>query len=235
VSIFASPPRTAWTRGISSTLCISLPDLTNLLLVATLRFMYRSPAGPPFIPPSPFPLSLIVDPLSTPAGILIFIVSFVLTLVVPWHDLHFFSGTFPSPLHVSHVRDVVICPRIVFLTSRTSPVPWQFVQFMMLLSASWPFPSHVLQTSGFVISSSFSHPNTASSNVIVIDASMSFPLLAGFLRLALCPPLAPPPKKFSNMSANPDDPPPENPEKSNPPPPPGNPPCPPALPNVSYC
>lgn len=209
----------------------------NLLLGLTRRFMYKSPWLPPRYPPSPFPLSLMTDPLSTPAGIFTFMRSLTRDLVVPWHEVQRFSGTFPSPSHSLQIREVLICPKIVFLTARISPDPLQVGHVLMLLSGSAPDPLQCLQISGFVISNSFSAPKTASSNVIATDASMSLPRLGPDDRLPdeARPPPPPPPKKLSNMSANPPVSPPK-PLKSKPPPPPGNPPpAPPVEPKVSYC
>ena len=121
---------------------------------------------PPFIPPSPLPVSLIVEPLSTPAGIRTFTRSFTRVLVVPWQTEQYFSGTLPSPLQLSQTLEVATCPNIVFLTDLTSPVPLQVAQETIDDPGSAPLPLQCAHTSDFAISNSFSEPNTASEKDI---------------------------------------------------------------------
>ena len=64
---------------------------------------YRSPEGPPLIPASPSPESLILSALSTPAGIFIAMVLLVLFLPEPEQILHGSFIVSPEPLHSGHV------------------------------------------------------------------------------------------------------------------------------------
>src|SRR6056297_1740655 len=196
---------------ICASLSMSKPSLLNVSCSLTLITTYTSPLGPPFIPGSPSPLSVITDPLSTPAGILIFIFFFSLFRPLPPQSWHASSKVFPSPPHVGQVFAFTNCPNGVLCVYLTSPVPPQLLQVFTFVPGFAPVPSQVLHVSFLIISISFSTPKAASLNSITVSTWMSRPLAD---RLLL---LVPPPPNMSNMSpkisSNPAPPAPEKPPK----------------------
>src|ERR1041384_6995451 len=85
--------------------------------------MIRSPCGPPLSPAFPLPLIFNCIPSCTPAGTSIVTVSSAYTLPSPLQVAHFAVITVPSPLQVGQVVTVCICPRKVFVTLLTWPLP----------------------------------------------------------------------------------------------------------------
>src|SRR5258705_4294169 len=90
--------------------------------------MIRSPGVPPLSPALPLPLIFNCIPSCTPAGISILTVSSPDILPSPLQVPHLAVIVDPSPLQVGQVVTVCICPRKVFCTRLT-----------------WPLPPHVLQ------------------------------------------------------------------------------------------
>src|SRR5690606_20696651 len=99
----------------------------------------------------------------------------------------------PSPLQVGQVLVVCICPRIVFVTRLTDPLPLHVLQVLKEDLSFAPEPSHDLQTTFLFTFIFFSTPFAISSKV-------SFTLIRRLLPLAtLRPPPweRAPPKKLS--------------------------------------
>ena len=97
VGIFISSPNTAWLIVIGTSNIRSYSLLLNISLGFTLITTYKSPGVLPLTPASPSLLTLNCDPLSTPAGIFIFIFLCCFVLPVPLHCLHGSLTFFPSP------------------------------------------------------------------------------------------------------------------------------------------
>ena len=127
----------------------------------------------------------------------------------------------------------MLCPRKVFITLFTWPVPWQAGQVLMSEAFFVPFPPHSLQGTFFSMVISFSAPRAISSRVIFTRTLMSRPLLT------LCEGPSSPPKPLPNP-LNPPNPPPKRlfrmSFRSPKPPLKSGPACPPipACPNLSY-
>src|SRR2546430_2282785 len=64
-----STPKAAWVNEIGITQCKSLPSRSKNGCSFTCRTTYKSPGGPPWRPPSPYPVKRMRVPSSTPAGI----------------------------------------------------------------------------------------------------------------------------------------------------------------------
>ena len=95
--------------------------------------MYKSPAGPPFIPGFPCPLSTTVWLSFIPAGILTLTFGDFLIVPLPWQFSH---GSFiisPVPLHSEHGLVVWTLPKIVFWKVVTLPVPLHVGHFIGLI------------------------------------------------------------------------------------------------------
>lgn len=69
VGIWISPPNAASMKLIGASQYRCLPSRSNTSCGKTLIWTNKSPEGPPFIQASPSPESLILSPVSTPAGI----------------------------------------------------------------------------------------------------------------------------------------------------------------------
>src|SRR5688572_9861675 len=111
--------------------------------------MIRSPAIPPLSPALPLPLIFSCIPSCTPAGMSIVTVSSPYTRPSPLQVLHFAVIVEPSPLQLGQVLTVCICPRKVFCTLLTCPLPPHVLQVCTLPSSFAPFPPHVLQATCF--------------------------------------------------------------------------------------
>src|SRR5687767_9403841 len=111
--------------------------------------MIRSPGGPPRSPAFPLPLRLSCMPSPTPAGISSVTVSSPYTLPSPLQVVHLTVIVEPSPLQVGQVVTVCICPRKVFVTRRTCPLPPQVLQICTLPLSLAPLPEQVLQPTCF--------------------------------------------------------------------------------------
>src|SRR5450759_286384 len=100
---------------------------------------YRSPAGPPPLPGSPFPLKRILPPSLAPAGILTVTGLTFTTLPLPRHVVHGVSTTLPLPPHRLHGRDTPKrpCPWL------TWPVPLHTGHVFGLVPGAAPLPWHV--------------------------------------------------------------------------------------------
>src|SRR5688500_8797541 len=83
--------------------------------------MYRSPAGPPPTPGSPLPARRILEPSSTPAGILTFRRSVSSVVPAPLHFGQVRENTCPRPWQREQLRPNAIGPS----PTRTCPVPPQ--------------------------------------------------------------------------------------------------------------
>src|SRR5688572_23670828 len=88
-------------------------------------------------------------PSCTPAGMSNVTVSSPYTLPSPLHAVHLFVIVFPSPLHAGQVVTVCICPRKVFCTLLTWPLPPQVPQVCTLFLSFAPEPLQVLQETYF--------------------------------------------------------------------------------------
>ena len=124
--------------------------------------MYRSPLGPPLVPCSPSPESLMREPESTPPGILTRIFLFCFNRVLPRHVGQTFRIVLPLPLQAAQVVATLKKPCWILCC----PDPPQLEQISM---SSWDFapsPPHVLQDSRRGMSISFEDPNAASSKLI---------------------------------------------------------------------
>src|SRR5437868_15242689 len=105
--------------------------------------MIRSPDGPPRSPILPLPLILNCIPSCTPAGISSVTVSSPYTLPSPLHEVHLFVIVLPSPLQAGQVVTVCICPKKVFCTLLTWPLPPQVPHVCTLFLSFAPEPLHV--------------------------------------------------------------------------------------------
>src|SRR5699024_4131841 len=174
------------------------PSLVYTLSSSTFRYTYKSPDGPPFSPPSPSPLKDITDPLSTPAGTLIFIFLFFTSLPDPLQVGHSSSINSPLPPHSSHVPTLTNCPKGVCWAYLISPEPLHLVQVFTSVPGLAPDPSHVEHFSILRTCISFSTPNTASLNSRFKSYLKSLPLAGPDLLL----PCENPPPNISNISPN---------------------------------
>src|SRR5215470_14775437 len=102
--------------------------------------MIKSLGGPPLSPALPRPPMFNCIPSCTPAGTSIPTVSSAYTLPSPLHVPHFAVIIVPSPLQVGQVVTVCICPRKVFVTRRTCPLPPQVPQVCTLPLSFAPLP-----------------------------------------------------------------------------------------------
>ena len=68
VGIWISPPNAASMKLIGASQYRCLPSRSNTSCGKTLIWTNKSPEGPPFIPASPSPESLILSPVSHPQG-----------------------------------------------------------------------------------------------------------------------------------------------------------------------
>src|SRR5687767_1006995 len=107
--------------------------------------MIRSPDIPPLSPALPLPFTFICIPSCTPAGISMLTVSSLYIRPSPLHAVHFAVIVVPSPLQVGQVVTVCICPKNVFWTFLTWPLPPQPVQVCTLPLSFAPLPSQVEQ------------------------------------------------------------------------------------------
>src|SRR5262245_19169536 len=100
-----------------------------------------SPGGPPRIPASPSPASLIRVPSSTPTGMVTDSVRSRVTRPAPLHDGQGVSIVSPRPWHDGQVRSMVKKPCV----ARTLPIPPQVRQVVGAVPALAPEPVQLLQ------------------------------------------------------------------------------------------
>src|SRR3972149_4493425 len=139
-------------------------------------------------------------PSTTPGGILIFTVEAAETRPSPRHDRHGEVITWPVPPQLTHVVALVKLPNIVVCACATAPRPPQTRQDAGFEPAAEPEPSHLEQTSGLIISISFSTPSTACLKCTVTLVPRLAPASAAGRRDARAPK---PSKMTSKMSSNP--------------------------------
>src|ERR1700688_4031272 len=170
--------------------------------------MYRSPGGSPAVPALPRPGTRTREPVCTPAGILISIVSTRRTRPSPPHTRQMFRVR-PVPPQCVHVR----LKRIFPLVCVTCPEPPHAVQVCGCPTV--PVPRHSVQVSRREIVSFFTVPRTASQKLISIWYSRLEPGSACEGASAVAPP---PRKNWLNRSRKlgPAPAPPPPPPKSNP-------------------
>src|SRR5699024_582989 len=101
---------------------------------------YRSPAGPPPGPTSPWPDNLIRIPSPTPAGILAVTSRRTRTLPSPLHCLQGWVITSPKPWHTGHGRAVTTWPRNERCTDWISPCPSQVSHVLVVAPSAVPAP-----------------------------------------------------------------------------------------------
>src|ERR1700722_3352419 len=140
----------------------SSPSRWKISCALTLSITYKSPAGPPRKPASPFPDERRRDPASTPGGIFSFIFEVRWRLPSPWQPLQGFSKIRPAPLQCGHVCAMLKIPRDI----KTCPRPPHVAHVFNFEPASAPEPPHVSHLSSFVTEISLSQPSAASSSEI---------------------------------------------------------------------
>src|SRR5688572_11272070 len=160
----------------------------------------RSPAVPPLSPALPLPLMLNCMPSCTPAGISMLIVSSPYTRPSPLQVPHLAVIVTPSPLQVGQVVTVCICPKNVFCTLLTCPLPPQVLQVCTLPLSFAPEPLQVVQGTCFFTLIFLVTPFAISSYVSFSFTRRLLPLIP---RLRP-PPLRarpPPPKRLPKRSS----------------------------------
>lgn len=150
----------------------------------TWIWTYRSPAGPPFSPGAPLPLSLMRWPSPTPAGMRAWIVRVLLPRPLPSHTGHGSSTSRPRPLQSRHGSEKAKLPRLRL----AAPVPSQVGQTRGVVPALAPVPLHAVHAEELVSRSETVAPSTASPNESVTSDSMSWPRRALVL---VVPPVRP--------------------------------------------
>src|SRR5688572_14429583 len=100
---------------------------------------------PPLSPALPFPFTFNCMPSCTPAGISMLTVSSPYTRPSPLQLPHLAVIVDPSPLQEGQVETVCICPRKVFCTLLTWPLPPHVLQVCILPLSFAPLPLQVLQ------------------------------------------------------------------------------------------
>src|SRR5699024_8073011 len=126
----------------------------------------RSPLGPPFTPGSPLSRMRTLCPLSIPAGIVTLIFFLLDVYPVPAQSGHFSLMIFPEPPQFGHVCTFWTVPKKDCEVYTTCPLPPHFGHVSGDVPGLAPVPLQELHGSFSTRSSSFSHPKTASSNVI---------------------------------------------------------------------
>jgi hypothetical protein len=173
---------------------------------------YRSPAGPPPGPTSPWPESRTRMPSATPGGTLAVMVRRARTRPSPPHWRHGSGMTSPTPRQTGHGRAVTTWPRKDRCTDWISPRPAQVSQTWAALPSAAPAPRHASHRTAVSTVSSRVTPVLHSSRVSSMRIRASEP---GCTRLrGPRPPPMPPPKNASMMSPSP------NPANGSRPPPP---------------
>ncbi len=104
----------------------------------------------------PLPLRLNCIPSCTPAGISMVTVSSPYTRPSPLQVVHLLVIVVPSPLQVGQVVTVCICPKKVFCTFLTCPLPPQVPQVCTLFLSFAPLPLQVAHDTYFLNLYSFS-------------------------------------------------------------------------------
>ena len=166
-------------------------------------------------PGSPFSRIRTLCPLSIPAGIVTWIFLFLAIYPVPRQSGHLSLTTLPVPLQSGQVWTFCTVPKKDCCVNTTFPLPPHLVHVSGFVPGLAPVPWQTAHSSFRTISISFSHPKTASSNVILTLVRRFAPFIGPSLPLLLAPP---PPKKSPKIS--PKISPISMPEKSNPPAPP---------------
>ena len=119
VVTFISVPSTASTIDISLYVCTSTPFLWIRGCFLTLILMLRSP------PMWPFPRNFRFAPSSMPLGIVIYSLTLLASMPVPWQVKQGEVILFPSPWQT--LQDVLIA--IIPCLNVMKPVPWHALHF----------------------------------------------------------------------------------------------------------
>ena len=193
-------PSAADVIGSVTRQCRSSPSRVKTSCGRSWISTYRSPAGPPPGPTSPWPVSRIRMPSSTPAGTFTWIVRRERTRPSPAHsrarlgdDL---AGAGAGRADCGWRRPGRGSPR---WTLCTSPRPEQVVQVVACVPGAVPAPVQMLQRTAVSTVMSLVVPNTVSSSSSSTGMSASRPA-----RVRLRGPrVAAPPKNASMMSPSP--------------------------------
>src|SRR4051812_10721238 len=203
VSRFSVVPSAAEVIGRVTRQCRSSPSRVNTGCGRSWISTYRSPAGPPPGPTSPWPVSRIRMPSSTPAGTLTGMVRRARTRPSPAQLGHGSGMTWPVPAQVGQVREETTWPRNERCTLCTSPRPPQVVQVAGWVPGAVPAPLHAVHRTAVSTVISLVVPKTVSSRSSSTRMSASPPSRT---RLRGPRVAVPPPKKASMMSPRPPNP-----------------------------
>ena len=138
-----------WKVHVSCTVPFKTSRYNSLCCSSSMR-MIRSPGMPPRSPAFPLPLTLSCMPSCTPAGMSMLTVSSPNTRPSPLQLPHLAVMVDPSPWQFGQVDTVCICPRKVFWTRRTCPLPPQVPQDCILPLSFAPLPLQVVQGTCFL-------------------------------------------------------------------------------------
>jgi len=136
-------PSVAWTRLIGTVTWTSFPSRRKKRCGVTLKVMTRSPGGPPFVPRSPCPDNLTLEPVSTPAGTETWMLRSWWIFPSPPHAPHSVSGLSPRPTHAGHGRLTANPP----WPKETVPAPPHSSHFFHVVPGAPPDPPHVAHSS----------------------------------------------------------------------------------------
>src|SRR5690606_4261246 len=161
--------------GTGSVQCRSSPRRTNVSCGRSRISRYTSPAGPPPGPTSPWPVSLMRVPVSTPAGMSTVRVRRLRTRPSPEHSGHGSGITVPNPWHAPHGLDVMTWPRNDRATRWTTPRPPHTSHVRGEVPGRQQLPWHVGQTTAVSTWTSRRAPKTASARLISSRTGASCP------------------------------------------------------------
>src|SRR5215208_1757084 len=223
-------PSVAWAMLIGTVATTSSPSRRKKRSGLTWKVITRSPAGPPFTPRPPCPLSRILVPVSAPAGTVMFTFFRDRTSPAPPQVGQRSVGTWPRPRHIGHGRLTAKLP----WPKETVPRPLHSGQVLSVAPGAAPLPLQVSHSSVTSISTCTLPPSAAVRKSTSIDISTVWPCSGPRARPR---PAVPPPNIAPNRSPRPPSPPmskssndpPPGPPAPPPKPPPGRVPAPPEL------
>src|ERR671923_443471 len=160
VGTSTSAPRSASATVIGTSTSKLSPLRRNTGDSLTCVMTYRSPAGPPRSPASPFPGRRIREPSLTPAGMLTRYFLSSRSRPTPPQVGHGSSITVPEPPQREHGRVMENTP----WPCDSTPRPWQTGQTIGEVPGRAPVPRQVLQAAYVATDTGTCAPSTACSN-----------------------------------------------------------------------